>query len=193
MTGFFGGIFDNDNPGHGGSWESRGDSARPLQCFARIDRLLAALGEPGLVALNTIQLDVEAGKFPDVLAAFFADEHWDYQDRWMIGGICKDDRADTYRHGRFTFEARSGLTERLLVVGDGVRWGAPLLLGRVVVHDSDVATAIRQSPFEAPGRELEAVSRSAWAATKDLDGLAVWVRPGQPDIVRRIGEVLETA
>ena len=194
MAGSFGGIFDSPSPGHGGSYESRVDPTRTLlQVFAQIDRLLATLAEPGLVALNTIELDVEAGKFPDLLAAFFADEDWDYQDRWMIGGICKDDRADTYRDGRLTFEAKSGLIGRLLVVESGVRWGAPLLLGGVVVREADVAAAIRQSPFDGPGEGLESMSRGAWAATKDLHGLAVWIAPGPPEMVRRIRGVLTTA
>lgn len=195
MANPFGGIFCLNNPGRGGSCERRFPWSRttPFQLFAQVDRLLTALTGPGLVALNTIELDVEAGRFPEVLTAYFADEGWDYQHRWMVGAICKDDRADTYRHGRFTFEARPGLTGRLLAVDEGVRWGAALRLGGVMVQESDVAAAIRQSPFDAaPAETLEALSRSAWAATKDLDGLAVWVPRGQPDIVHRIRGVLET-
>jgi hypothetical protein len=73
MAHFFGGIFDN--AGHGGSYELRvaWPRATPRHFFAQVDRLLAELAEPGLVALNTIELDVEPGKFPDVLTAFFGD------------------------------------------------------------------------------------------------------------------------
>ena len=41
--------------------------------FVCMDRLVEIVRQPGYVFLNTIELDVDCGRFPEVVAAFFCD------------------------------------------------------------------------------------------------------------------------
>jgi hypothetical protein len=41
-----------------------------------LDRVFEILDAPGFAFLSTIELDAEAGRFPDVLAQYFRDDAW---------------------------------------------------------------------------------------------------------------------
>lgn len=67
-------IFDSTHPGRGGhrSWRFEGaDSNQSALCLLeRLDLVLERAKDPGWVFLGTIELDAEAGRFPEVLASF---------------------------------------------------------------------------------------------------------------------------
>jgi hypothetical protein len=143
--------------------------------FAYIDRVLATVTDPRYVLLTTVELDMEKTRFPDLLASFFSDPDWDYSRRYFLGSVCKADAEDSYRHGHLTIESVIGQAARLLAFNGGIRWGASLKIGGVQVPVNEVDVAIQLSPFTSQGAEtLKGLSRTAWAAWHDLDGVSVW-------------------
>jgi hypothetical protein len=73
----FGGMFDRKRPAGALSFkrEFRGSDSNESakQMFAYVDRLFEAVRQPGYVFLSTIELEVECGRFPEVVAAYFAE------------------------------------------------------------------------------------------------------------------------
>jgi hypothetical protein len=129
---------------------------------------------PGYVFLDTLELDVDQGRFPEAFASFIADEAWDYSSRFFVADIRKPERAEVYCIGQLTFEHGAGQLGRILQVGDGIRWGAALRVGGVQVRDSDAADSIQGSPFDADHAiRLERLARLGWAANSRLDQLAI--------------------
>ena len=168
-------MFDWASPADVGSvrWtfknKDSNESARRM--FAQTDRLMRELNIPDHVFLSTIELDVDPGRFPEVLAAYFQHATWGYDKRFFIGQIEKVNPGDSYAVGRLTFEAEVGQLVEVL----GFRWGANLRVGGVQVPNSAVPQALRSNLFEAQvWSELEGIVRLAWVASKDLDKLAVW-------------------
>jgi hypothetical protein len=187
----FGGMFDRKRPAGAGSFkrEFRGSDSNQAakQMFAYVDRLFEIVRRPGYVFLNTIELDVECGRFPEVVAAYCADPNWDYAKRFFVASIHKGEPTEMYTVGRLTFEADLGQTERVLAQNDGFRWGASLLVGGVQVPEREVATALGRCPFDPGDAEgLQAVARCAWVAGRNLDKLAAWPQPGDHDLNQRL-------
>jgi hypothetical protein len=163
----------------------RGDEQSAKRLFRFIDDVIRHSALDGYVHLTTIELDLDAGHFPEVLQTYFASAEWDYRERYSLGEVCKADAADTFRHGRLTFEAHPDLTWRLLTNEAGcLRWGAALQVGGVHVAEADVATALRQSPFSPDeARRLEPLTRVAWAANRKLTAASIWVRDDETSLL----------
>ena len=186
-----GDMFDRRDPAAIGSFmrEFRGsdsnESAR--QMFAYMDRLVEIVRQPGYVFLNTIELDVDCGRFPEVVAAYFCDRDWDYVKRFFVASIDNGERTEMYAVGRLTFEAALGQTARVLAQNGGFRWGANLLVGGVQVPEGDVGGAIRLCPFD-PGdaAALQRVAKCAWVAGRNLNKLAAWSQPSDHDCQQRL-------
>jgi hypothetical protein len=181
MTSSFLQVFDT--PGAAGSLTrsfdaGRGDEQSAKRLFRFIDDVMRHSALDGHVHLTTIELDLDAGRFPEVVQTYFSSAEWDYRERYSLGEVCKADAADTFRHGRLTFEAHPDLTWRLLTNEAGyLRWGAALQVGGVQVAEADVATALRQSPFSPDeARILEPLARVAWAVNQKLTAASIWVR-----------------
>jgi hypothetical protein len=177
---FFSGIFDRDAPGQAGvfTWQFRepdlNESADRM--FAHLDRLIEETRRRGYVLLNTIELDVEAGRFPDVVAAYFSLPGWDYRKRFFVASMFKGVPEELYTVGRLTFEVEVGQTAQVLAQNGGFRWGTNLSVGGVQVPESAVASALRLCPFDPKDAAmLQDVARFAWAAGRDLDEMAVWL------------------
>lgn len=165
-----------------------GDERSAKRLFAYIDLVMSHTKCDGYVYLATIELDLDAGRFPEVVQAYFASAEWDYRERYCLGEVCKDDVADTFRHGRITFEAHPRLAWHLLTNEAGyLRWGAALSVGGVQVADAHVATALRQSPFSPNGAAaLEPITRVAWSANRKLTAASLWFRENEEDLLNEI-------
>ena len=164
-----------------------------LAALGYADRLVAAGTAEGHTCLNTIELDAEPDRFPDVLVAYFGDSVWDYTERFCIGEVCQERAVDTYRTGRLTFVAHPGLTSRLLSKGQGIRWGAALSVGGVRVRESSVAQVLHCSPFSGSDSDMEVLRTSAefvWVANRSLYAVSVWVRPGADALLAALQAVL---
>ena len=187
----FGDMFDRRDPARVGTFkqEFRGSDSNESakQMFAYMDRLVGLLRQPGFVFLNTIELDVDCGRFPEVAAAYFADRDWDYAKRFFVASIYKGERREMYAVGRLTFEVALGQTARVLAQNGGFRWGASLLVGGVQVAESDVGAAIQQCPFD-PGdaAALQRVAKCAWVAGRNLNKLAAWSQPSDHNFHQRL-------
>ena len=159
-------------------WEFHADdsneSARAL--LRRLDGLFEILAKPGFVFLPTIELDVEAGRFPDLLVQNFGDEDWDYDRRFFIAEMKQTSRTSEYQVGRLTFEAMPGQTRRILAQNGGFRWGTNLRVWGLQVPEDQVADAIRMSPDNADQLcAAHRLARAAWLADDDLCCLGLWV------------------
>ena len=152
------------------------ESARAL--FRHLDRVFDILRTPGFVFLSTIELDAEAGRFPDVMAQYFRDPDWADTQSFFVAPIKRTGSDTIYAVGRLTFEAASGQTVRVLGQNGGFRWGAGLRVWGLQVAEGDIPNAIDMSPDNQ--EQLKAVSevaRAAWLAEVDLNTLALWVSP----------------
>jgi len=148
------------------------ESAKAL--FRHLDRLFEILQMPSFVFLSTIELDAEAGRFPDVLAQYFRDPDWTDAQSFFVGPI--KHTVNEWPVGRLTFEATPGQTARVLAQNGGLRWGAGLRVWGMQVAESHVSDAIDVSPAdENQLRAIHHVARAAWLAEPDLNTLALWV------------------
>ena len=149
--------------------------------FAHLDLVRQRCGRPGCVFLDTVELDACAGRFPDVVSAFFAHPDWSYETRFFIEQMENAGPGDKNVVGRLTFEAAGiGLAD-VLALNDGFRWGADLLVGGVQVEETRVAEALRRNPFHPDDWEWFAASAAlAWSTDRDLDVLAIWGDSADP-------------
>lgn len=148
------------------------------QLFHHLDRVFAILNAHEFAFLSTIELDAEAGRFPDVLAQYFRDEAWADSQSFYVAPIESVPTASGYPVGRLTFEAVPGQTLRVLGQNGGFRWGAALRVWGLQVHRAHIADAIRMSTDDAG--ELSVVqksARAAWLAADDLNALGLWISP----------------
>ena len=100
--------------------------------FAHVDELIAATRHTSHVMLMTIDLDLDAGRFPDLLVSLFSSPRWDYRKRFYVGPLDKSVPDEMYLVGRLTFEADAGdIAHVLRYTPDGIRWGANLAVGGV--------------------------------------------------------------
>src|SRR5262245_48725456 len=96
------------------------DSSRAL--FRRLDAVFGILKTPGYVFMSTIELDAEAGRFPDVLTQYFRDEAWSDEQSYYVAPIKRTGAGCRNGIGRITFQAEPGQTIRALAQGGGFRW-----------------------------------------------------------------------
>ena len=180
----FGGLFRTDTHAsrmfdRGLRWDFFGhadlnESARAL--FGRLDEIFDALRVPDYVFLSTIELDAEAGRFPDVLAQYFRDDAWADTQSYFVAPIKRTGSECEYATGRLTFEAAPGQTVRALAQNGGFRWGSALRVWGCQVATAHVAEVIEMSPFDdEQARQAQSVVRAAWLSDPDLNSLALWV------------------
>lgn len=181
----FGAVLNRAAPARAGLWRwafqarDLNDSARRM--FAHLDLVRHQCGRPGSVFLDTVELDANAGRFSDVVSAFFAHPEWSYQTRFFIEPMENVGPGDVGVVGRITFEIGGVPLPAVLALNDGFRWGPNLLVGGIQVEESKVAEALRRNPFRSADWEwLAASAQLAWAAARDLDVLAVWGDSADP-------------
>jgi hypothetical protein len=199
----FGGLFRSDTVhaprtfDSGFRWEfydetDLNESARAL--FHHLDSVFRTLSAPGYMFLSSIELDAEAGRFPDVLAQYFRDDEWDYSQSYFVAPIKRVGSTDEYSTGRLTFEALPGQTVRALAQNGGFRWGAGLRVWGCQALVPHVAEAIEMYPFDAEqARRVEPHIRAAWLADVDLNCLALWVCDAVDEDLRRRLAAMKTA
>jgi hypothetical protein len=161
-------------------WEFLSDdlneSAREL--FRHIDDLFKLLNQNGFVFLSTIELDADAGRFPDVLVQYFRDEVWADTQSYFIAPIRRIGPGSLYPIGRLTFEASPGQIQRVLAQNRGFRWGAGLRVWGLQVPADRIADTIDVAAEDAVQANLvQKGVRAAWLASSDLDGLSLWLSP----------------
>jgi len=124
--------------------------------------------------LTTIELDVERGRFPEVLLQYLWDEATTEEDALFVAPI-----RGARSCGRLTFESRIGQVARVLRYDEGWRWGSCLRVWGFQVRNELVEAVIELSPFEGIGGPalptLRDASRMAWVTSFDLDALVMWV------------------
>jgi hypothetical protein len=149
-----------------------------LELFRHADRLFELLNRSGFVFLSTIELDADAGRFPDVLAQYFRDEVWAYTQSYFVAPIRRIGPGTLYDMGRLTFEALPGQTQRVLAQDRGFRWGAGLRVWGLQVPADRIADTIDMAAEDARQANLvQKGVRAAWLASDDLDGLSLWLSP----------------
>ena len=152
------------------------ESAKAL--FRHLDRVFEVLRTPAFVFLSTIELDAEAGRFPDVLVQYFRDPDWADTQSFFIAPIKRTGGDSAYAVGRLTFEATAGQTARVLAQNGGLRWGAGLRVWGLQVAKIHIPKIIDMSPEDED--QLTAAhrfARAAWLAEVDLNTLALWISP----------------
>jgi hypothetical protein len=100
------------------------ESARQL--FHHLDKVFEILKRPHFVFLSTIELDADAGRFPEVLAQYFRDDGWADTQSFFSSSIKRTGSGSKYATGRLTSGVAPGQTVRALAQDGGFRWGADL-------------------------------------------------------------------
>jgi len=150
------------------------ESARAL--FRHLDKIFNILRGPDYVFLSSIELDVEAGRFPDLLVQYFRDEAWTDSQSYFVAPIKQTRRDSEYAVGRLSFEASTGQTVRVLAQNGGFRWGSALRVWGLQVSEARIADVIEMSPDDGEQvRRAEVLARAAWLADADLNSLALWL------------------
>jgi hypothetical protein len=167
-------------------------SARSL--FRHLDRVFDILQARECVFLSTIELDVEAGRFPDVVAQYFRDEPWADTQSFFVAPIKSTNRSNSFPIGRLTYEAIPGQTVRVLGQNGGFRWGSALRVWGLQVPRAQIADVIELSTDDAAQlNAVHRVARAAWLASPDLDALGLWISLEIHDDARRALTSIPTA
>ena len=136
------------------------------------------------VFLVSIELDAQAGRFPDVLLQYSRDVDRDDRRAFFVAPIRHLD-GEGYPVGRLTFEAEAGDLARVLDQDGGIRWGAALRVWGLQVPADSLSEVLARSPFELNDLSaLRMTSRAAWMAADDLDALGLWLSPSVDHEVR---------
>ena len=190
----FFGLFNIPAPGVGrdAKWTffepNLNDSVRRL--LAHLDQVFGVAAERDWVFLTTVENDVEAGRFPEVLRNFLGGEFWSTCARYFVASMGHVKREPESVVGRITFETRPAQLVQVLALNEGFSWGADLSIGGVQVRESDVAEALTLNPFNiADATRLESLARLAWAASRDLDELGLNVSAGHDAILGKLAEM----
>jgi hypothetical protein len=159
------------------------ESAKAL--FRHLDRVFEILKAPDFVFLSTIELDVEAGRFPDVLAQYFRDDAWADTQSFFVAPIKRSPASEYGPLGRLTFEAAPGQTVRALGQNGGFRWGSALRVWGLQISKDHVENALEVST-DNPRQliEIQRFTRAAWLAADDLDALSLWISSSVDEHVR---------
>lgn len=169
----FAGIFDPTVPGRGGhvSWQWRDFDLNlaATKMLTHVDRMLERFSDVDAVWLGTIELDVESGRFPEMFAAFVSDPEKDDSERFYVPEILDGS------FGALICELRVGRLKRLLELDGGYRWGSALRVGAAQVPAASVEIALKGSLFDPRHASVvQKVARCAWAASADLNAIAMW-------------------
>lgn len=111
--------------------------------FAQVEVLQQRLQAPGFVFLTTVELDVEAGRFPEVFAAYISHTRWTHASRFVVSPLVKADAGEYGIEGRLTFDSTEIPVGDILSLNSGFRWGANLLVGGIQVPEESVGAAAR--------------------------------------------------
>jgi hypothetical protein len=159
------------------------DSARAL--CALVDEVIRVLDRPDHVCLIGIELDVDAGRFPEVLTQYFRDLNSADERTFFVAPI-RHLQGDGHPTGRLVFAAKPGELRTVLSFNSGFRWGAALRVWGLQIGSGSVGDALERDPYAASDREqMGAGVRAAWRAADDLDALGLWLSNGVSDVERQ--------
>src|SRR4051794_1657392 len=182
-SGFSGARHDDNGSRWDFSSPDLNESARAL--FRHVDSVIQALGLSDYTFLASIELDVEAGRFPDLLVQYFRDVIG-ADDRPFFIAPVRHIPGEGSRVGRLTFAAQSGDLACILRHDAGIRWGSALRVWGLQVDQEHVRDLVALTPFDARERAILARrSRAAWIASDDLDALALWLSSAVSSVERR--------
>jgi hypothetical protein len=175
----FGGIFDPESPGRGGhvrwQWRDRDLNLAAARLVSHVDNLLTQFADSGHVWLATIENDLLAGRFPEVFMSFFSHPAWDFTSRFYVPEMLKDSTQSSSEVGTLVCELCPGRLRHLLAFDNGFRWGSALRVGGLQVPDDAVPLVLKGSLFDGGhAKQVEKLAKYAWAASADLDALAMW-------------------
>ena len=181
----FGTVLNRQAPAGAGlrrwAFQARDVNQSARRMFAHLDLVRRQCVRAGSVFLDTVELDADAGRFPDVVSAFFAHPNWSYRTRFFMESMENAGPGEVGVVGRITFEATDIPLGALLAHNEGFRWGANLLVGGIQIDEGKVAQALSRNPFHPADWEWFAASaRLAWSAGRDLDVLALWSDSADP-------------
>jgi hypothetical protein len=174
----FGGIFDATVPGRGGhaswQWNDSDLNRAAAKLLAHVDRTLELFSDKDAVWLGSIENDLLQGRFPEVLASFLSDPVRDDGVHFHVPETLKDS-SEWSGVGLLVCELHPGRLKHLLAVDGGICWGSALRVGAVQVPAASAESALRGSLFD-PGHAstVETFAHCAWAASADLNSLAMW-------------------
>jgi hypothetical protein len=140
-----------------------------------VDGVLTEFADPGHVWLATIELDLIEGRYPEMFASFFSDPTWDYTTRFYVPEVLKDSSESSAEVGVLVCELCVGRLMHLLAFEGGFRWGSALRVGGVQVPEDAVPRVLKGSIFDNEhATDVEKLTKCAWAASADLNALAMW-------------------
>jgi len=189
--GAFEGIFNRESPGHGGHarwrWDDHDLNRAATQLVRQVDGVLAQFEDAGHSWLVSIELDLVEGRFPELFASFFSDPSWDFTTRFYVPGMLKDSVESSSEVSTLVCELRPGRLMRLLSLDGGFRWGSALRVGAVQVPEESVPVALKGSLFDPEhATRVERIAKCAWAASADLNALAMWTAAENGDWQQRL-------
>jgi hypothetical protein len=199
---FFDGLFRSDGRDatrdfSGCRWDfpaaDLNESAKAL--FRHIDDLREILEVPDHTFLTSVELDAEPGRFPEVLLQYFRDDAWDDTKAFFVAPIQHATGERGCPVGRLTFESEPGQLARILRQNGGLRWGSALRVWGMQVVTERLPKVIGLSPYDGEQLDvLQGVSRTAWLAAHNLNGLALWCVPSlSADVKRQLSRMDGTA
>ena len=178
-----------DKAGRVFMWESVGkdNSERAIRLLEIVSAIQKLYSAPESVFLSTIEIEMEAGKYPTILAAYFEDPEWSFANRFCCERACKTGRDETVTVGHFTFEDSGGVMGRLLRGTLGLRWGSALRIGGYRVSDSVVDQLINLSIFGLDDvRAIMMQASLVWYASSNVDRLYVWSKTDDSETLERL-------
>lgn len=187
----FGGIFDRYIPARGGHaqwrWKDGDLNQAATRLIRHVESVLTTFAEPDHVWLATIENDLLGGRFPEVFESFFSDPTWDYTTRFYVPEMLKDSSESSSEASTLVCELSPGRLMHLLAFEGGFRWGSALRVGGVQVPEDSVPLVLKGSLFEPTHAvAAEKVANCAWAASPDLNALAMWARVQNDDWRARV-------
>lgn len=175
LTSTFGGDAEPPTTVWTASGTSENENAQHL--LARLDRFIEQCGEDGWRSLVTIELDAEAGRFPELLCAFFSASAWNYATRFAVAPLLKAGNEEQGVVGALTWEAKEvPVGELLRLDGDGVRWAANLRIAGANVRAEAIDELLRGSLFDVRHiKKTAATARCCWTIGTALDSVHLWI------------------
>jgi len=185
------GIFNLESPGHGGHarwrWDDHDLNQAATNFVRHVDSVLTHFADASHTWLGSIELDLIEGRFPEMFASFFSDPTWDFTTRFYVPGMLKDSVESSSEVGTLVCELRAGRLMHLLSLDGGFRWGSALRVGAVQVPDESVPVVLKGSLFDAEhARQVEKIAKCAWAASADLNAVAMWTPTQNGDWRQRL-------
>ena len=187
----FEGIFNLESPGRGGHarwrWDDHDLNQAATNLVRHVDSVLTQFADAGYTWLASIELDLVDGRFPEMFASFFSDSSWDFTTRFYVPGMLKDSVESSSEVSTLVCELCAGRLMRLLSLDGGFRWGSALRVGAVQVPEESVPVVLKGSLFDPEhAARVERIAKCAWAASADLNALAMWTAAENGDWQQRL-------